>query len=380
MKKRALQLTLCLLIAAAATGVAYWQDSEHARRTQSEIGLRWARQVASQAESMAYRGQELREKDPLQWASNLLTQGTEPRVVRVARFRAETNSLAESWELDEKSGTFELSKVIFPESSAGVRVWIELGKTGFLGMPSRLAGDLLAALCFTLVFMAAFLPTSRWTGIPDQKQLQLRVRRWIQGAKTQLISLSSHVRELVRSAQRLAVSSHKSHQHVADLRDRIHSELTDLREEARRAQTHQELAARASTIALNAVIEANRLGAPGHRIAVMVQELHKSIQRLGESEGHHRERFEALERRIEPWATDADLAFHCFDEVKDSSRKMREHIQGTTGSITRQVAQLSELTEHVGENAVRIPPPPPPSSPASKHELPAPLPPLRDSA
>jgi predicted nucleic acid-binding Zn-ribbon protein len=109
----------------------------------------------------------------------------------------------------------------------------------------------------------------------------------------------------------------------------------------------------------------------------MIQELHRSIQRLGESEHHHRERLEALERRLEPWATDADLAFHCFDEVKDASRKLRGHIQGTTASISKQVAQLTELTGHLGESAARIPPPPPP---ASSHELPAPLPPLKDSA
>src|SRR4051812_7525064 len=112
--KRALQLTLCALLAALITIACVWMDLRLTGAHQKRIGLVWARQVASQVEALTLKAREARERDPIGWAVNYLAQGAEPRLLRLSKAQeSELNSQpVENYAVDRESGSFEYFKLL----------------------------------------------------------------------------------------------------------------------------------------------------------------------------------------------------------------------------------------------------------------------------
>lgn len=400
-RKRLQHLSVCFSAALLVTVGAYALDSQRAGVQQTMAGLQWARQVATQAEGMVLKAREQGERDPIAWAVNYLAQGVEPRVVLVSRVRAqaaEGESLeTESYSLDRAIGHFDYTRIFNQEDGAGIRIQLSLGYVGFLGARSELASDFLTVSLLSLLFAIAFFRTGRYFGFDDTRHVRALVGQWVSGAKAQLTRHGSHVREMVRQSQRLAVSSGRSRTLVGDLREKIHAGLTELHDSRDFYKEGERIATRAETLALNMAIEANRLGGDARRIAVMATELHRSLQALHAVNRKGQALVQSLEIKVEPWATDADLAFHAFDDVKHATELLGQHIRSTTESLLDQARLIQGRNRELGPAGNDVPVVPSTSQVAvaaqaelsvvesgsrsandSIPALPAPLPPIQD--
>ena len=384
-RKRLFHISTSVAAALAATLGAVALDAQRSGVHQATAGLNWARQIASQVEGLSFKARDTGEADPLGFAVNYLAQGVEPRLIHITRL---TNSDAsaqntETYLLDRAVGTFDYSRILTPETGAGVRIQLVLGYNGFLGAKSPLASDGLAAAFFAFCFGISFFLTSRLFGFSDSTRIRALVTEWVGGAKSHLTRLSVHVREMVRQSQRLAASSGKSRGLVGELRDKIHDGINGLRDGRQFYQDGESIAARAESLALNAAIEANRIGGDARRIADMATELHRCIQSLRAVNRKGQALVQSFERHIEPWATDADIAYHAFDDVKDATEHLSRHIRSTTETLLGQARLIQSLNQELGAPQASAPPPTPRESapaavPLPSPGLPEPLPPLED--
>jgi hypothetical protein len=366
--KRIWHLSTCTTLAILLTIGAVALDWQRSGVQQATSGLSLARQVASQAEGMTLRAREIGEKDPVAWAVNYLAQGVEPRVVRISRARLHDSSAenTENYSLDRDTGSFEYTRFFTTENGTGVRILLSLGYVGFLGTKSPLANDSMAFIFFLITFGILFLRTGRYFGFNDTYPLRVLVSDWVRGSKAQLTRLGVHIREMVRQSQRLAASSGRSRQLVGELRGKIHEGINELHGSRQFYQEGESIAARAEGLALNAAIEANRLGGDARRIADMATELHRCIQQLRTVNRKGQALVQRVEKQIEPWATDSDLAFHAFDDVKEATETLSRHIRSTTETLVGQAKLIRDLHQELGTGEDM-------SSPASAPEsLPAP--------
>jgi hypothetical protein len=334
-----------VVAAAVVTASIVIGDLQRSGAIQLDEGIRWARQVASQAEGLTLQAREAGEKDPVGWAVGYLAQGVEPRLVRITRVEIPglTSQEPESFALDGDEGLFEYAKLLVPESGIGVRINISLGYAGFFGTKTRLGSHLLAAALFALWFLVAFLSTGHFFGFNDTRVIREMVGRWLKGAKAQLTQHGIHVREMVRQAQRLAVSSHRARDRVGDLRMKIHAGLHELHDTRKTFTDVDTVAARAETLASEATSEAIRLGPNGKRIAELTSDIHRCLVAMRAANRKSQEMVANLEKKIEPWSTDADEAFHSFDEVKDATQALGKHIRGTTETLLGQAKLIQGL-------------------------------------
>jgi hypothetical protein len=337
-------------------------DSQRSEVHQTMAGLRWARQVATQAEGMVFKAREDGHRDAIGWVVGYLSQGVEPRLVHVTRAQANDSDSdsqsSETYSRDRGAGLFEYTRILTPENGAGIHVQIVQGYTGFLGAQSALASDFLTLVLFSLVFAVLFLRTGRYFGFDDARRLRLLVTAWVSGARAQVTRHGSHVRDMVREAQRLAVCTGRARHHVHELRENIHAGLNELHESRDFYKEGENIASRAETLALNMAIEANRLGGEARRIADMATELHRRLQALHAVNRKGQALVQRIERRIEPWATDADLAFHAFDDVKDATQLLGTHIRSTTESLLSQAKMIQGLNQELGAHEIEAKPSP----------------------
>lgn len=349
---RARHLGFCSLVSLALTVSAVsWDVARITGRKQAE-GLKWGRQIASQAEGLALQARLERRPDPIGWAASHLTQGTEPRLIQVTRLTGlELDPQApESFELDSATGAFEYIKMLAPEEGGGIRVLLSLGYAGFLGAASPFAGDLLALLFFVIALGGCLLATGRLFGFDDARRLRDFVLGWVGGAKAQLTQLGVHIREMVRQSQRLAVTSGRSRALVGELRGKIHLGLTELNGSRKALEEADALAARAEALARDAVTEARRAGGGDpRRLAALTDEIRDCAQLMRLAAQSGQAAVASLERSVEPWATDADVAYHAFDEVKDATDNLSRHIRGTTETLIGQAKLIQSLNYGIRE-------------------------------
>jgi hypothetical protein len=363
--KRLQHIAACTLASLVLTTTAVLLDLQRAGVHQTIDALKLARQVASQAEGMVLKARESGEKDPVGWVVSYLAQGVEPRLMRVSRVRAEDAQNIESYAMDRDGGTFEYTRILMPENGTGVHIQISQSYVGFLGAQSTLASDFLAFAFFAICLGLSFLGTGRYFGFDDTGRLRRLVAQWVASAKAQLTRHGSHIREMVRESQRLAVSSARARDHVTELRAQIHASINGLHDSRSFYQEGESIAARAESLALNMAIEANRLGGDARRIADMATELHRSIQALHAVNRKGQALVQSVERQVEPWAMDADLAFHAFDEVRDATQLLGTHIRSTTESLLTQAKLIQGLNRELDPAAAQATPAhAPPSEPA----------------
>jgi hypothetical protein len=195
---------------------------------------------------------------------------------------------------------------------------------------------------------------------------------------------------MVRESQRLAVCSGQARTHVEDLRAGIHAGLTELHSSRDFYKEGETAAQQAETLALNIAIEANRLGGDARRIAEMASHLHRKLQAMHAVNRKGQALVQRIERQVEPWAADADQAYHAFDDVRDATHLLGRHIRGTTETLLGQAKLIQSLNQDLG---IGVPAPPaapakidddtetasaPTAHPLEPPALPDPLPPIDD--
>src|SRR5688572_15947745 len=150
---RVLRIVMFALISGGITSGVVLSDLDLRRQAMEEKALQWARQIATQAEGMVFEARKRREMNPIGWAVNLLSQGVEPRVMKVSSYQTEEIKDLESFELDSKEGIFEYRRIFFPEERSGVRIQIRTGRPAFLAVSGNLSADFALLLLFGMAYL-----------------------------------------------------------------------------------------------------------------------------------------------------------------------------------------------------------------------------------
>ena len=329
------------MVTVAVSYVDQSRGTSHA----SGKGLALARQIVSQAEGLTLTAQEKNEKDPVGWAVGYLAQGSEPRTVYISKVRMQGSQSSELFNYQAGDGTFDYQKLILPESNVGIRIKVGTGFLGFMGTTSRLTSDLGRLAFFLMVCGFSFMAVPRSKGAPelDEDTLKQAIQDWVAQAKNLLIQSGVHVREVVREAHNLVMAAATSRDLTQALREKIHLGLTQLNETKRAMRELDKAASDAEVVSLNLVIGTTRLGEQGTELSKMAQALHREVQRMRKLEQQSESAVKKLEAELEPWATDADMAYHSYDGVFGTTGKMDGHISKTTESLWNQAKWVKGL-------------------------------------
>ncbi len=340
------RILIANLSAALLTAALGWGDLFLARRTHQETGLRLGRQVAAQAESLIYQAKELRDKDPIGWAVGRLSQGMEPRIIQLTRYKQiQGNHLdhSETFSLQSDHQTFEYTKTILTDLGLGVRILVNLGYTGFLGTVSPLASDLTLLLVYGISLLIAHLGLGAYFGFTTDGRLDSVLWNWIRKSKPHVVRLAGHLRELVRQAQRLAISSGRSRDAITQLKSGLAAGILYIDENQEIFEEAEEAAARAEGLSLSLAIEADRMRPEDSRISDLVTDLHACIAEMRECMRRAQSLVEGTQKNLEPCTNQVDEAFRAFDEVRDASLSLDIHITSTTTAIREHVQDLKTL-------------------------------------
>jgi hypothetical protein len=340
---RRAKILRCVMGAALLTAAAYFADARSSANSTQDSALRWARQIASQAEGMVFAARQKGEDDPVAWAVGYLTQGTEPRVMRITRWQGPVGESLEDFTLDAAAGLFVFNKVFSPEDGAGVRIQIQTEPTGFLGTHGTWLGDLYIAVFFALS-LGSLLALFGAPQVVEFEDVRPQIRAWLKDAKGVLIQLGVHIREMVREAQNLAVAAQASRGSLEQLRERIHGGIREVRDARTSLNEAEHATLIAEVLALNLMIAAEKSGDDSTRgLGETAEELHRSIQKVRKLHFKSDAFMGKVELGLEPMATDADLAYHAYDGVFGSAEKMQAHIKKTTETLLGQAKMIQNL-------------------------------------
>jgi hypothetical protein len=365
---RALQLLLCAI--AAAVGVAgVWKfDRARTEVAQRDYGLHVARQIASQADGLAFAARARATEDPVGEALRTLSQGTDPRAITLSRIRATPGASTQHEErFDPSTGLTEYLKVLTPEDGVGVKVSFQQEVRGFLGARSQLESDLTSATLFFLVFSALvwmsggfIVGFSKLHGAKsaeaqaaghisggDDTSLKSEVETWSTEAKATLVTLTAGLRDALKQTQRISKISLNSLDAITQLHSRVHNGLEGLHESKLAIDEGESVIAELEAASLSVVMEAHRLGPQGRALTRASTDVHRKIQRLRKAIQQSREAVEKLEINLEPCVTDADVALHAFDGFQDESAVLSAHVRKTTEAITAENRLIQSLNERL---------------------------------
>ena len=333
-----------------ATNWFYRWETAYALTGAAESAVSLARQVASQAEGLAFAARERGESDPLRWAAGFLSQGADPRVVRVTKTELPSGAPNEGTQIDLEQGALELTRLTLPEQQIGLKVHVRLEVPGFLGAHAKWSSDL--RFIFVALALAGFLffllyrIFGPWDGSVDFRGLAMV---WVRDAKGLLIQLGLHVREMVREAQNIAVAAAKSRDAVGALRQRLHGEICEIDGVRKAHKSLVQASTHGEVLALNLVLETQQLGEQGKRLGKMAEELHRYFQTVRHLGQKGESAAACLQLVLEPVVTDADMAFHAFEDVFRNTQGMDGHIRGAREAMIAQAKLIQiangQLTE-----------------------------------
>jgi len=299
---RYISILACTLMAAIGTACAYFIDIHYSRRGDEAEYLSIARQMASQAEGMAYAARLNQELDPIGWAVRLMSQGDERRLIRIAKIHAMPEQGM------EKSGfaagnVFEYTKILAPEDGSGVKVKIVTRQSGFLGARSAFSADALLALVFLISFAVAFalyrkyiqmhpagmseediierLAGARLIG-PEQNAPQplLQTPPDLQHLVPELVALGRSVSAMIGASRDLARSALASRECQLEISANIEGAAPAARQAAEALALAARVAAEARTRALNIMIESSRMGEEGVALRENAGTLRSAAQKI----------------------------------------------------------------------------------------------------
>lgn len=330
------------VVAVAVTWTTYRLDRVRGLWGQSEEALRLSRQISMQVESLAlYARQNSIEKDPLQWAARYFSQGTQARVVQVSKV---LKIYTEDHFIDPDTQRFEFIKVSYPEKGEGLRVVIQLGYRGFLAAQSRVTGDFLLILFFSLNcwffwnLWGQRNASSRGVAMAAQEKylnFKSQVMSWAQEAHGVLTQLGVNFRELVRSAHQLAQATQKSREAITQIRMRIHERLTEIHTSQKELKEAGKIVAQAESLLMR--IRTQATASPDlEQVSQMINQIRKIHE---QTERNARQ----LEITLEPLVTDADIAFHAYANVHSVTEEMSRSITQTKQAMLGQARLMKDL-------------------------------------
>jgi hypothetical protein len=349
-----IRITALFLLSVGITASICKLDSTRQVSNQTTLALRWARQIATQGETLTLTANEKGEADPLTWTARLLSQGTDSRILFVSKFHDDrfeqmSRDEVEHYSLDSQSGVFDYTKILYPQDGMGLRVQLYTARIGIFGAKTRLGQDFTVAVIFWFTFgffgLVNFVIMTRFGGIngvdglkkrkggkgvatpteSDASPLKALVLEWITQAKQALIELSIHIREMTRAAQKISSSSVEARQYLATVREKLHAHLT-LLHGMKKKQDLADLAGMAEKVFRRADPETQLL-----------------IKRLLETSIKSAELTANLELQLEGIVIDCDQAFHSLKDVGDQAQAMGTEIKQTTQGILSQSQMMSEL-------------------------------------
>ncbi len=303
------------LVLATATGFTtgfYFLDRKFALQRDQAAAERWSRQVIDQVSSLSLHGRLENLEDSLSWASRLLSQGTDPRLLSVKKIKL---SASNSEELKfEEPGRFTYSQVLSPETGEGVEIQILRPYRGFLGASNRLKSDLLfgfiwAGWILLSLLMGHVMPKSA-AAIPQEtpassNDKETQIRAWLHSAKSWLIDWGAIVKNLSQDFKDLQTLVESQKKTLLEFHDELHQELTELRGINRQLE-----------ILAKAQVESP---------------LHEHLANLAQ-------RIAARERELEKRVMDADLALQ--KALPGESSLVSEHFKSATQSLLKQARDL----------------------------------------
>ncbi|MCM2323621.1 MAG: hypothetical protein NDJ90_10215 [Oligoflexia bacterium] len=341
------RIAVSLLVAAGLLLGVFHLDRRRAQGHETVTALRWARQITSQAETMALSARSRGEKDSLKWAVDYLTQGVEPRIIRVNRFAslpADGSGDLEVFRLDRSRGVFDYSRVIDHANRSGIRVLLDVGFSGFLGARSRLANDLsLAAFFAAAALLLHFLVVPLFARKSDEQALApvqdahtsepppIELSGWRHDARAALAALGTSVRDLIRDAQAIARTARGTLAATESLRGRIHGGLNDLHASRKLLKNAAQLATQ-----LEALVSAPETPGTRAQLQAIAVQLQQACQGGDQA-------VRALEILVEPWALDADQLVQAQQGSIAASRDMATRIGSTKEHLIQQVELLKKL-------------------------------------
>lgn len=358
-----------MALAAGITAGVNHLDRLRAEKYEKIAALRWARQITSQAESVAMNARAKGERNPLRAAVDYLTQGVEPRIIRVTQFDSlpsDGSGDLELFKLDRAAGVFDYSKVMEHANRSGIRVQLDVGYSGFLGSHSKLGNDLSLAGFLGAVWLLVIsvfpglagktprvkaeaiapvmpLPVSASVSprirAPREGKLKAGITVWLAQARPALTLLGTSVRDVLRDALALTDGARRAILATESLRSRIHGGLNELHSGRQTLKRAVQLAVQLEALSRAPLDESSR-----RRLAELIAQLKQTC--VG-GEAAMRE----LEIRIEPWALDADQLVTSQQGVIDAAQRMGGSIQKAKEQLVVQVKQLQELGEQVAPKA-----------------------------
>ena len=158
-RAKAIRTLLSTALAALLTGFVYFVDQTRQGVAAFELNRTLTREIASQVEGVSLGFRERGDPDSLSSAirsmQSLVTTQASPqaRLIRIDRAPAQKT---ESFRMDSVERIAELSRPVFLESSAGVRVRLRTEYPGLFGAKSRATNDATVLLVFACLFILSY--------------------------------------------------------------------------------------------------------------------------------------------------------------------------------------------------------------------------------
>lgn len=339
-----IKAVLCALIAAVLTGGIYHLDRDAKRTHEREFALRWARQIASQVEGLAYNARLRGEADPLGTAAAQISLGNESRIVKVTKIQsALSTSQTESHNWDSFQNVFEYRKIVTPEDGKGLRVQIQQPYTGFVGTRTHLTNDLITVIVFLAIFAFLFFIPIGSDGKKSGLLIKQLLSQWSQQAKALMSQAGAQLKEMVKEATQLATSARTGHEALNALHESTVDQVQSLGECRQWLAEADEAAAQAEAVALSTVIEANRMGEEGKHLAQIAQGLHGHLQRVRALKTRCDCNLAQVEIFLQKLESNTHGAIVAHDEVIKTAHAMNSHIRKTTEILIGQAKLIQDL-------------------------------------
>jgi len=295
------------------TGLFY-ADSARQAREGEQWAMRVARQVGEQAQAFLLSSRTEGEDLSIQGVVRNLTQGTDPRVIRVSSIGTQRSP-------DPRS--LEFKKVLRPDGS-GVVVSVLLPEVGVLGTHSRLEQDLALGGFWLLLTLSLY-------SILRRRESQARPAaldpQSIAQTQSTLREIGLRFKSTFDSAREIAVAASRSHHSVKNLRQSMHVRMD-------RAREAQAIVAEGSLAMTRLEKEWQSLSSEERLVLFRDASLAWDATRKS---------LRDLEMQLEPWAAEVDLAFTSFEGVQRAAAAMDGQLPQAKSALIEQARLLKKL-------------------------------------
>jgi hypothetical protein len=358
------------------TGLVVAYSTLRTETWREENALKIGRQIATQAEGLLLSARLRGEKDPLGWTILQMSQGVEPRVIRVSRADPEVlGSRLEFWGFAEKGDELEYLKRIGTDEKAGVvRVSILAPPLGFLGAFSRPMSDLLVLLFFAGHLTVAYLAWKTRFQIREVEHEVIRevirevpaepapekpkaaigistesLKVWSAEATANLRDLGQSLRGLLNVTRDVSLTSAAARESVVTLNRRLHDSLRGVAVDQKESRALISASIKAEALAMNVVLGALRLSQGGQvadvleareRIRRDAEVLVTAIQAMREKAEGRAQSSVALRELLEPCTVESDLALRSFDPLADLIQALDEPTRSSSERLIQQARLL----------------------------------------